>query len=103
MITNTNENRQRQTVSESSQPATPQLYTVKQFALAYPAFTESSLRNLIFKAGLRHSSKGEVTGNGLLECGAIVRLGRRILIDDHAFIAWVRSRADMGEDNKVAC
>ena len=33
--------------------APPQLLTVKQFALAYPAFTEAAMRNLIFKANDR--------------------------------------------------
>lgn len=70
------------------------LYTVKQFSLAHPAFTTSSLRNLIFKAGPRHSSKGEVPGNGLLACGAILRLGRKIIIDERAFFAWVRGKAN---------
>jgi hypothetical protein len=73
--------------------APPQLLTVKQFALAYPAFTEAAMRNLIFKAHNRASSRGEVTGNGLLKSGAIIRLGRRILIDDQAFFAWVRGNA----------
>jgi hypothetical protein len=69
------------------------LYTVKQFPLAHPAFTASSLRNLIFNAAPRYSSKGEVPGNGLLECGAIIRLGRKILIDERAFLEWVRGKA----------
>ena len=73
--------------------STSQLHTVKQFALAYPAFTELAMRNLIFKAGKRSSSKGEISGNGLLESGAIIRLGRRILIDEQAFFAWVRGNA----------
>lgn len=73
---------------------TSQLFTVKQFALAYPAFTEPALRNLIFKAENRHSSLGEVAGNGLLKSGAILRLGRKILIDEHAFLAWVHGKAN---------
>ena len=34
------------------------LHTVAQFPVAHPAFTEAALRNLIFKAGARQSSKG---------------------------------------------
>jgi len=82
--------------------APPQLLTVKQFALAYPAFTEAAMRNLIFKANDRASSRGAVTGNGLLKFGAIIRLGRRILIDDQAFFAWVRATATMtGQGDSV--
>lgn len=71
----------------------PLLYTVKQFPHAHPAFTESALRNLIFNAGPRYTSKGEIPGNGLIECGAIIRLGRKILIDERAFLEWVRGKA----------
>jgi hypothetical protein len=69
------------------------LLTVKQFPLMHPAFTEPALRNLIFKADNRSSSRGEIAGNGLLESGAIIRIGRRILIDEQAFFAWVRGNA----------
>jgi hypothetical protein len=94
MITDTNKGMLAKSVRQPPPPMTPQLYTVKQFAGAYPAFTESSLRNLIFKSGVHYSSKGAVAGNGLVECGAIVRLGRRILIADLAFMAWVLSKSN---------
>ena len=68
------------------------LYTVADFPNAYPAFTEPSLRNLIFKAGRRHSSDGEIPGNGLIEAGAIVRIGRKVLIDADRFFDWVRQQ-----------
>lgn len=68
------------------------LFTVEQFAAAQPAFTCAALRNLIFKAEPRHSSKGEILGNGLLECGAIVRIGRKVLIDEARFFAWVQEQ-----------
>lgn len=68
------------------------LYSVEQFAVAQLAFTASSLRNLIFKANPRTSSKGEIAGNGLLECGAIIRVGRKVLIDGEKFIAWIRNQ-----------
>ena len=47
------------------------LYTVEQFSDKEPAFTPSALRNLIFKAEPRMSINGMVSGNGLIECGAI--------------------------------
>lgn len=93
MTTNANKNPLAQPAQHQPAAAPPRLFSIKQFALAYPAFTESSLRNLIFKADTRLSSRGEIKGNGLSESGAIIRIGRRILIDDVAFFAWVRGNA----------
>jgi len=58
----------------------PTLRTVKQFSKAHPAFPEGGLRWRIF-----HADK-----NGLAESGAIIRNGRRILIDDEKFFDWIR-------------
>lgn len=84
-----------QQVNTATQTTYPQksqqiLYTVDQFALAQPAFTAASLRNLIFKADSRQSSKGEIKGNGLIECGAIIRIGRKVLIHSEKFLEWVQ-------------
>jgi hypothetical protein len=65
------------------------LLTVEQFSARNPAFTPAALRNLIFKAESRQSSKGEIAGNGLIECGAVIRLGRRVLLDEQKFLTWV--------------
>lgn len=70
-------------------PPRQTLYTVEQFAKAEPAFTAAALRNLIFKAEVRQSSKGEIAGNGLLKCGAVVRRGRKVLIHRERFLEWV--------------
>lgn len=67
--------------------------TVEQFSQRNPAFTVPALRNLIFKAGSRQSSRGAIPGNGLVETGAVIRLGRRVLINDAKFLAWVASQA----------
>ena len=70
--------------------ATPQprtLLTVRQFADKHPAFPQGSLRNLIFLAEIRHTSKGKIKGNGLDI--AMVRLGRKLLIDESKFFQWV--------------
>ncbi len=67
----------------------PVLKTVEQFSSDNPAFTQSSIRNLIFKAEARHTSKGLITGNGLKESGALKRLGRKVLIDEIKFYQWV--------------
>ena len=67
------------------------LYTVQQFATAEPVFTAAALRNLIFKAEPRHSSKGEIPGNGLIESGAVVRRGRKVMIHRERFLEWVQT------------
>lgn len=63
------------------------LFTVKQFSIRNPAFTEASLRALIFNSKPRHSTSGVISGNGLDE--AIVRIGRKLLIDEEKFYAWL--------------
>jgi len=59
-----------------------------------------SLRHLIFGAETRFDSKGNViiAGNGL--SSAIIRLGRRVLIDLDAFDTWVLSHR-AGEKSDV--
>lgn len=88
---------------QCSSETASRLLTVKQFALVHQAFTEPALRNLIFKADNRSSSRGEVMGNGLLESGAIIRLGRRILIDEQAFFAWVRANSAVSGQGNGVC
>jgi hypothetical protein len=68
---------------------TRSVFTVGQFAKRNPAFTEAALRNLIFKADPRHSTRGEIPGNGLIEAGAVIRIGRKVLLDEERFFAWV--------------
>ena len=63
---------------EVRQVETSQFFTVEQFAGKYPAFTPSSLRWLLFNRAT----------NGL--DAAVVQLGRRVLIDEAAFVAWLR-------------
>ena len=73
--------------------AAPTLYTVRQLSEAEPAFTESALRNLIHKAAPRRSTVGEIPGNGLRESGALIRRGRKVLLDRARFIEWARGAA----------
>lgn len=69
------------------------LRTVKQFADTYPAWTEAALRALILNAAPRQNSRGDpVAGNGLAEAGAIVRVGRRVLISESRFFSWVAAQ-----------
>jgi len=56
--------------------------TVTQFAEKHPAFTPGGLRAWIFNENT----------NGLAKAGAIVRIGRKVLIDEAKFFAWVESQ-----------
>ena len=58
----------------------PRLYTVKQFSARNPAFSEGSLRWLLFNA---RQNKLEA---------AVVRVGRRVLIDEDRFFAWLEGQ-----------
>jgi hypothetical protein len=71
----------------------PPVYsTVAQFAKRNPAFSEPAIRNLVFKAAARKSSNGTIPGNGLIESGAIVRLGRKVLINEFRFFEWLEKQ-----------
>ena len=71
------------------------LLSVKDFSKAHPSFPEGGLRFLIFNAKARKNSRGEtIPGNRLAEFGAIVRLGRKVLIDEQKFFAWLDARQD---------
>lgn len=63
------------------------LLTAKQFVNKHPAWTEASIRNLIFHSRDRKTSKGIIPGNGLES--AILRVGRKVLIDEARFFEWV--------------
>lgn len=56
------------------------LSTVKKFSQKHPSFPEGGLRFMIFNA----------SRNGLAP--AIKRVGRKVLIDETAFFAWVEDQ-----------
>lgn len=58
----------------------PRVYTVKQFSARNPAFSEGSLRWLLFNA---RENKLDA---------AVVRVGRRVLIDEDRFFAWLEGQ-----------
>jgi len=77
-------------------PPTKKLLLVRQLSSNHPAFTENALRALIYasKSRKRSASKSglaDIPGNGLAH--AIIKLGRRVLIDEQAFLEWVNSHA----------
>ncbi|MBF0359269.1 MAG: hypothetical protein HQL70_11755 [Magnetococcales bacterium] len=57
------------------------LLSVKDFCIAYPSFREGGIRHYIF-----HEKS-----NGLLEHGAVKRVGRKVLIDVKQFFAWAQA------------
>lgn len=63
------------------------LLTVRQFSEKHPAFSQPSLRSHIFQSKPRASSRGLVPGNGLES--ALIRLGKRVLIDEVRFFEWI--------------
>ena len=56
--------------------------TVAQLAAAHPAFSIAALRKLLFFRA----------GNGL--AAATIRIVRRVLIDEGAFLAWLSAHAE---------
>jgi hypothetical protein len=73
------------------------LHTVEQFAVRWPAWSQPALRYLIHNAEDRINSRGGVLpGNGLAEFRAIVRVGRRVLLDEQAFFRWVAAQQRRG-------
>jgi len=60
----------------------PSLLTVQQFVEKNPAFTVGGIRFQIFN---------EKT-NGLKEARAIIRLGRKVIIDTDRYFDWVYSQ-----------
>jgi len=58
----------------------PSLLTVKLFSAKHPAFTQSILRSWLFNS----------TNNGFNQC--IVRIGRKVLLDEAAVFEWINSK-----------
>lgn len=82
-------NKTQQLTSEYVGSARP-LYTLKNFSNKHSNFiTLPGITNQVFKASPRQSSKGEISGNGMLEFGVIVRIGRKVLIDEAAYFRWL--------------
>ena len=63
------------------QTTTPILSTVPQFCAKHSFISQGGLRFQIFNAD----------NNGLSSFGAIVRMGRKVLIDESRYFEWVES------------
>ncbi|SCX98249.1 hypothetical protein SAMN05216308_102260 [Nitrosospira sp. Nsp13] len=70
----------------------PVMLTVEQFSSKHPCFTKGSIRSLIFYARNRESSNGRISGNGLEN--ALVRVGRRVLINEELFFSWLDTQSN---------
>jgi len=82
--------------------AKPWLVTVKKLAGIYEDAeqTEPAIRANIFKAEDRQNSRGErIAGNGLSEHRAIIRRGRKVLIDVDSYGNWLAGRAPAEQTN----
>lgn len=95
------ENQHTSLVKQAPSNMQQSLFTVEQFSKTQPAFTQSSLRNIIYMANPRKSTQGVIQGNGLLECGAIIRVGRKVLIDGEKFIGWVKGRGVQDAQSRI--
>lgn len=83
------------TKADKSNAATPWLATVAVLASIYAdaGKTPGAVRMDVFKAADRLNSRGErIPGNGLAQHGAIVRRGRRVLIDVRRYGDWLAGR-----------
>ena len=71
--------------------------TIKKLVTLPPycdLFTESAFRNLIHDAEDRFNSRGErIPGNGLLQSGAVFRVGRRVVVNLVALDSWLLGHA----------
>jgi hypothetical protein len=76
-----------QTQSTEAIPSEWVYFTVPQFIIKHPAFTAGGLRSLIFNE----------RSNGLAQSGAIVRIGRKVLIDEAKFFAWIEAQNQGGK------
>lgn len=77
-------------MEERKKGAPPDLYPVRSFAEGFWRPGEASLGALILNSKDRLTSRGQtIRGNGLSGSGALIRCGRRILIDRQRFFAWL--------------
>ena len=70
----------------------PTLSTVKNLSGFFPAvgLTTAAINGHIFKAEDRINSRGKkIPGNGLAATGAIIRKGRKVLIDVEKYGRWL--------------
>ena len=72
----------------------PNWDTVKLLTQEVPAFTPAAIRNLVFNAPDRKTSRGIIKGNGLAP--HIRRIGAKVLINREGFLSWIDSQKSGG-------
>ncbi|ALQ51859.1 hypothetical protein [Nitrosomonas ureae] len=78
--------------AQTASSTLPKLATVKNLPSCFPllGLTTAAVHGQIFKSKDRFDSKGRlIPGNGLAETGAIIRRGRKVLIDVDKYAAWL--------------
>ena len=78
--------------SQATTATLPRLATVKTLPSCFPllGLTPAAIHGHIFKSHDRIDSKGrKIAGNGLAASGAIIRRGRKVLIDVDRYGAWL--------------
>lgn len=78
--------------SQAVTTALPKLATVKNIPSCFPllGLTTAAIHGHIFKSQDRLDSKGrKIPGNGLAASGAIIRRGRKVMIDVDRYGAWL--------------
>lgn len=78
--------------TQAARNTLPKLSSVKNLPSCFPllGLTSAAIHGHIFKAQDRFDSKGrKIPGNGLAETGAIIRRGRKVLIDVERYGAWL--------------
>lgn len=84
------------TPNAATAAVTPWLATVPVLASIYAdaGKTPGAIRMDVFKADDRINSRGDtIKGNGLAEHGAIIRRGRKVLIDVNPYGDWLAGRS----------
>lgn len=79
----------------------PKLATIEVAAkfFADAGQTPGAIRNNIFKSEDRKNSRGEkIRGNGLAAYRAIIRRGRRVLVDLDRYGAWLSGQSPSTEE-----
>jgi hypothetical protein len=74
----------------------PRLFTVKKAAEIFSGAgkSASAIWADVFKAADRFNSRGDkICGNGLAATGAVIRRGRKVLIDVDLYAAWLAGRS----------
>ena len=90
MNTSTQQSTKKSQATNSAYQPPRRLFTLRKFAEKHSDFTTlSSVTNQVFKARPRQSTTGEIRGNGMLDFGVIVRIGRKVLIDESAYFRWL--------------